>query len=468
MKFKFPFFRKNKPSVPAGFSIPYRKTRLSSNEHKKFIDNSKASMQITPDMLVDKSRFSRAFFAFCARHIPSVSNAVWIWQNLCFKNLTISFHGSSAERRNKAMRIFESLNARISPMPFTHSPGIQSLALQFFRSLFIDGRFAGNIILDPNHNSISDFLIQDPFSIIFTKGNKPIPYLLIGSDKFPLNQNLFIFNALNSTFSNPYGFAMLESAQSLLSISNDMIQNMFLASGNAALPRLHIKISQPEKGEFEDEDDYRKRVATYFSDTVSQFGDIAPDDNIYSWSDVEVSTVGGDSVSGFVWAQNRSVVDEEIISSFHLYPWLMGKSYSTTKNWVRSQFDILLSQVHTIQSFASSFLDWVIRMELNLNGIHDVLPVSTFSTILDPGYKDRMIGDNFHMKTVFAKIDKGIISPDDGARELGYQQAYDPEKAATVKISNPDSNSIHLSNLADTCSEILDIVSDGGNNNGTR
>jgi hypothetical protein len=220
---------------------------------------------------------------------------------------------------------------------------------------------------------------------------------------------------------------MVESCRTLIGIANDMMRDMSLSSANAGVPRLHIKIKQPQQYEWEDPEDYRSRIGSYFTETISQFSDIGPDDNVYSWDDVEIGTVSaGYGPAGFVWRTNRAVVDEEIIGGFHLYPWIFGRSLSTTKNWVRSQFDILMSQVASLQKEAKRFSEWIANTHLALSGLSEVTAHRSMIMPRDPAIKEIAVAQHYHIRNVDSKVRKGVISPDAGARELGYDKAFDP------------------------------------------
>jgi hypothetical protein len=115
-----------------------------------------------------------------------------------------------------------------------------------------------------------------------------------------------------------------------MKMADEMLEDMRLSSSNAGTPRLHIKVKQPAQVEGESITDYSSRCQSYFDSYMSQFQEIAADDNFYSWDDLTIVSVGGSNNQGFVWKINRQVIDEEIISGFHLYPWVLAKSFSTT------------------------------------------------------------------------------------------------------------------------------------------
>ena len=73
------------------------------------------------------------------------------------------------------------------------------------------------------------------------------------------------------------------------------------------------------------------------------------DDNVFTWDDVEVTVIGGDEHRSSVWRFNREQVIEDVITGLRLYPWVLGRSHGTTKNWVEAQFNLLMQIVDSVQ-----------------------------------------------------------------------------------------------------------------------
>lgn len=435
---------------------PFQKKKLSKSAYQDFIKTSK-SVPLPKNFLSDKSLFFKEYFSALARYVPSVSNAIWIWLHLTSTEQSVSFSGGTDAERQMAKLKINALDSRITPIVTVQQGGMDFLVKQFFSSIFKFGRFAGNLIIDPNGNSVETFQILNPFKVRFDENLNA--FYMVNNKTVPTNPNTFYYFGLGMDNDNPYGAAMIESVTPLIKIAENMITDMALSSSNAGTPRLHIKISQPDKAEFEDDEDYRIRITDYFQNTVQQFADIGPDDNIYSWGDVEISTAGGSTgSSGFVWSTNRSVIDEEIISGFHLYPWILGKSLSTTKNWVRSQFDLLMSEVNSLQREAKRFSEWIANTELLLSGIVNVKSHRSFTLMRDPAIKDIAIADRFKINNAKDKARSGFISPDDAARELGYDSAYAPGLMLKGCDTADEPINKNDNSLEDKLDTILDLI----------
>lgn len=422
------------PARAAGHSAKgqkraYQRTKLSGPDFQRWAGNKTKELILSDEVLADRGRALKFLCETVCRYYPVASAAVWTWKNLCSTRQKVKYIGGSDLERKKAKEIISDLDARISPFSYVQGGGMDMLVNQLFHYLFTYGRFAGNLHLSRDLSEVQMFEILDPFRIRFTKKDRKA-YIETEDHLWQeANKNTFFYYALDMDWVNPYGEAMLEAAWSLMEMAQDMLDDLSRSSANVGVPRLHIKINQPEKMEGEDDEEYVQRANSYFDAYVENFADIAPDDNFYSWNDISIGTVGGHpGASGFVWQLNRQIFDEEIIAGFHLFPWIVGKSSQTTKNWVRSQFDLIMSQTESVQKVGKRFAEWIRGVELALKGVHNVRVHQQFEPVRDPARKDMAVASRFEIANVEAKIKDGFISVDDGARELGYNQAHDKER----------------------------------------
>lgn len=475
------WFKRSKKKIPmaakaAGSSMKpnaLTKQTVSNTDFKKWANNSTMTLQLNNKVLLDRAAFYKLFFQIITRYYPAASGAIWVWKNLCSTAQRVNFEGGSDLQKKQAKERVVLLDKRISPLKHVQGSGMDMLIAQFFHYVFTYGRFAGIMQVDGNFSRVDTFQIVDPFSVKFANNKTRTLYYAPDSKRpteyIETNPHTFFYYGMNGDFENPYGIAMLESAWSVMKMAEEMRQDMLLSSSNAGLPRLHIKISQPDKDDTEDHEDYVTRVSTYFDSYVDNLSDIGPDDNFYTWDDVQIGVVGGHKgAGGFIWRNNHLVLDEEITSAFHLFPWVVGKSAQTTKNWVKSQFDLLMVEITALQRVAKRFAEWIRNTDLLLGGIHSTRSIHTFQTPRDPARKDTAIAERFEIENSERKVLNGVISPDTGARELGYDKAHDPklifEKDKSEAAKNPehpqDRNNAHLENRLDELDDKIDLLND--------
>ncbi len=124
-----------------------------------------------------------------------------------------------------------------------------------------------------------------------------------------------------------------------------------------------------------------------------------------------------------VWQIN----EEQAFSGMGMMPAFFGRNYSTTETFAYVVYNLLLAKASNIQRLVKRRREATNRLDLRLAGI-DVAGVSMqFNRAHSLNPLEEAQADEARVRTVILKAEKGIISPDDAAQELGYESAYDPE-----------------------------------------
>jgi hypothetical protein len=373
------------------------------------------------------------FYRYLRDHVPIISSAIWSWVHLCATPQSYALNGSESEK-DRAIKALADMDKRILENPLIRRDGIKQLTEQFFLELFTVGSFAGEIIPLADGSGIDYFHTIDPDTIQWEKDGRWKPYIIADADtagrvptlkekRIYLNPERFFFATLGADIMNPRGIEPLASIPFVAQIQEAMLSDMARSARNAGTPRLQIKIRPPKPFQHETEKEYQNRVNHYFDDTVSQFSRLEADDNLFTWDDVEVTVIGGDQHRSFVWRMNREQVIEDVVTGLRLYPWVLGRSHGTTKNWVEAQFNLLMQIVDSVQNLGASLGNWLRNSELKMKGIAATTE-HEFAPNQDPFMLQRMQSRAIEFETIDKKVRAGYISKDDGARELGYSQSF--------------------------------------------
>ncbi|MCL4305540.1 hypothetical protein KJZ99_06475 [bacterium] len=428
----FSFLRKKTQDLPARVS-----TQRATNTQPVVIAND----AIAPPRSVTGNLFSATldgnefiwtgtnrseFYRYLRDHVPIISSAVWAWVHLCATPQSYSLSGSEREKR-RADAILSALDKRLLENPLVRRDGMAHLTEQFFLELFTTGRFCGELIPLPDGKGIDYFHTIDADLIQWERDGRWKAYLEDETGRRTyLNPQRFFYASLGTDITNPRGIEPLASIPFVAQIQEAMLSDMARSARMAGTPRLQIKVSPPKTFPHETDREYQARANRYFDDTVAQFRKLAPDDNVFTWDDVEITLIGGDTHRNFTWRLNREQVIEDVITGLRLYPWVVGRSHGTTKNWVEAQFNLLMQIVDSVQHLGKSLGNFLRNTELRMQG-NLCACEHVFAPNQDPFQLSRMQARNIEFDTIDKKVKRGYISKDDGARELGYSRAYAAE-----------------------------------------
>ncbi len=363
------------------------------------------------------------FYRYMRNSIPIISGAIAKWVRLCATELSLSINGSANEI-HRAEKLFEQLDSRLLELPFGKGSGMRRLIEGYYQELFTTGRFAGEAILSEDGRSVDHFSYIDPQRISYKHGEKGWTSYFNGDDDKPvmIDPQRFFNSTLTTDLNNPAGIEPLGCIPFVAEIEQLMLEDMARSSHNAGTPRFQIRISQPEQHPHESKGDYISRANKYFSDTVAEFHNLEPDQNIFTWNDVDVQMIGGGG-HNWNWRLNREQVIEDVITGLNLYPWVLGRTHRSTQNWVQSQFDLLMQMVAVYQQQGIELANWIYNMELQLQGVKAIVS-HKFAGHHDPFLLERMQTEKLKLEIVDRKVERGYISKDEGAGELGYTRAY--------------------------------------------
>lgn len=361
-------FRK-KPIMP-----PFRMARIFKKAHKFAVpvytglNSSIFSQYSGPDSIAFFAGTSKQeFYRYIRKSIPLVSCAIWAWTKLCNTPSSLQIEGKDID---KATFELNSLEKRILENPFFRGDNFRTLNELMFTELFTSGRFAVRIHLLPNGEGIDFLETLDAFDIHWKKDQKwNCFYGKVEKDWIKLNPEEVYIATLGMDIFSPFAVEPLSSIPFVLQIEQQFLDDMAKSSHNAGFPRLQIKINPPTPWEHEKQVEYQTRINNYFDQTVDAFEELDIDKNIFSWSDVDVTIIGGEKSRAFTWKINREQIIEDVITGMKLFPWVLGRSHGTTKEWVRSQYNLLLQEVDSVQSSARTFIEYITQVHLNLSNI---------------------------------------------------------------------------------------------------
>ncbi len=367
------------------------------------------------------------FYRFLRDNIPIISTGIWTWVRLCATSMTQHIEGDKEQLAKAEIQLSE-LEHRLLEAPYGRGSGLMKLTEAYYLELFTTGKFAGEVILTEDGKSIDHFKFIDPYLVGWEYSDDcwlPFVRNLETEEMEPVDPDRFFYSTLGIDLSNPGGGEPLASIPFVVEIEQLMLEDMARSSHNAGTPRLQVKITRPERNSWEGDEQYSGRANTYFRDVLNEFKNLEPDDNIFTWSDVEVTVVGGNG-NGTDWRLNREQVIEDVITGLKLFPWILGRSHKTTKNWVQCQFDLLMQMASAHQKSGTDLIDWLCNLQLHLQNI-DADVCHVFEQLPDLFRLERARAEKQELENIDFKVNRGYISKDDGAVAMGLTESYNSE-----------------------------------------
>ncbi len=346
---------------------PIRPVRAASSKSPMFRVPVEGASKIAPgfyqgpDDITKAGLLNRgAFYRYIRDSIPIVGAAHWAWVKLCNTPNIIKFDGAE----EAAKKATDELRRRILENPYSFGDSMNILSEMIFSELFLCGRYLAEIVTLPD-GGVDYLKSLDSFKLKFERKERWAGYYgLEGQTKKLLDPEKVIYLCLSNDSVNPLGIEPLGSIPFVLQIEQQFLADMAKSSHNAGYPRLQISITPPAAWDNEEAEAYTARINKYFDDTVDVFSELDVDKNIFTWNDVEVKIVGGDQGRTWTWKIHREQIIEDVITGMKLFPWVLGRSHGTTKEWVRSQYNLLMQVVDSVQANAAEALQTILNMNL--------------------------------------------------------------------------------------------------------
>jgi len=370
---------------------PIRAARASSSKSPAFRVPVESASKIAPGFysgpddiasagMLDRGRFYR----YIRDSIPIVGASHWAWVKLCNTPNVIKFDGDEVAGKKAT----DELRRRILENPYSFGDSMNILSEMIFSELFLCGRYLAEVIPLPD-GGVDYLKSMDSFKLKFERNSRWTAFY--GTDeknRIWLDPQKVIYLSLASDMSNPLGIEPLGSIPFVLKIEQQFLADMAKSSHNAGYPRLQISITPPTAWDNEEAEAYTARINKYFDDTVEVFSELDIDKNIFTWNDVEVKIVGGDQGRTWTWKIHREQIIEDVITGMKLFPWVLGRSHGTTKEWVRSQYNLLMQVVDSVQANVAEAIQRILNANLVARKIN-ATATFTFEPNKDPFEMDR-------------------------------------------------------------------------------
>lgn len=374
-----------------------------------------------PCSTYDTDQARLRLYRFLRDQIPVLSAVIWTWVRLCAAKYDYRIVGDvSPEQEREIRRVIADLETRIFQNGLMKRGGFRELLLQFFESLFTDGAACGELQLTPSRRRIDRFLLADMLTIAVERdGDGCRLYQLDDDHRTLLNNDTLFYYGLGMHPGDATGNSLLGAIPFVARVEQTLVSDMNRSMRSAGYNRIHVQITPPEKRGDETDDDFISRANTYFDDTVEMMRDFGADKNPVTWNDVKIEYIGPSSKSSATssWYLNHKAMIEDICAGTHLAPFMLGYAYGTTHNWAEFKYELVQRQVATVQNAAASLLDWIVNIELALQGITAEVRFQ-FENRITIGMTERAQAEKLQIENIITKLDHNLITHEEALHQL--------------------------------------------------
>lgn len=357
-----------------------------------------------------------SLYRFLAESIPILNGAIWLWTRLCSSPVAFDFSELSPTARD---RLLSNLDRVLTPFSYQKSGGFETLVNMFFRNLFIDGGFGGQVVLNRAANRIAGFVPADSKLLSFEyEADDWQIYFEADGEKNRLDPGSFYYGGLDSTAHDPRGTSLLASIGFVSHIEQKLIRDMSQALEKSGYQRIQVQLAKPERLSGENDSNYIERANRYFESTVDLMKNLKPADSAVTWDDVQINAIGpsGQGAASSWYLYHRALV-EDICAGVHLDPFMLGYSYGTTQTWARFKFELMLRQIVAVQEKARGFLKWLIELAMDLEGLPGHVEV-IFDNQRVFGSLERYKAESIMAENIISQYQAGLLDEKEARTRL--------------------------------------------------
>ena len=260
----------------------------------------------------------------------------------------------------------------------------------------------------------------------------------------PLHTETYKYYALQTIENYPY--AKPPASAAIDPITNaqtpifENVQKIVKKFGLMGLTTANVAPPPPKRNETPAE--YQARVSAYLRTVGKSLASLLPDGFMVGLRDMKFEHTDVTGGAKGVTEVNQ-MVEQQVMSGLGMQPAFFGRTDSTTETYADVVYSLLTAKVQNIQRLVKRRQEQTYRLDQRLAGI-DVDGISLqFNRTFSRNRVAEAQATEIEVRTAIQKAERGIITADEAAQELGYESAFDPSI-----LQDNTSLGIELGNLA--------------------
>lgn len=374
------------------------------------------------------------------RHISKALDNVI---NMSNTKKNIYFSDKVSEKQQQAMKDY--LNTKADNY-YEFSGGEESLTNDFFVQAALYGATSFEAIPNDQLNGIKKVARVSPKWIRFnydydTDSYNPVQQLrfttlrkTITNGYIQLNPITYKYIAMRRVNESPYAIPPFLSAIEDIMIQYDMLANfkqMMKKIGMVGF--LSVLVSPPKQRPGESEDAYYARSAAFLQNKVApQVEKQMATGSAIGFTGAHDFKIAGNNIDAKAAKDLIQICNTLIFQGVKQDPNLHGENYSTTETFGNVVMNLMSMQARNYQKIVAKSWEDIYMLDLVLAGFQP----GTITVEYDvPDFKDQLKDaqtDQIKINNVNLKVDRGYISQQQAASELGYDEPFLAEPPAPV------------------------------------
>lgn len=251
-----------------------------------------------------------------------------------------------------------------------------------------------------------------------------------------LHPETYRYYALQTIQNSPYGIPPATAAIEMICQSQKPIfENIaYIAQKYGLLGMFSASVTPPPKKPGETDAEHQSRAAQYLANVTKVLTSRLRDGLLVSYRDQKIEHTRITEDSKGVYDINR-MSEEQIMSGLGMQPAFFGRTDSTTETYADVVYSLLLAKVHNLQRLVKRRQEQTYRLDTRLGGLEVDGISMRFNKTYSRNVSEENQAEKVKFETVLAKVQNGLLSPTEGAQELGQETWFDEEMIGDGSVS---------------------------------
>lgn len=253
-----------------------------------------------------------------------------------------------------------------------------------------------------------------------------------------LNPVTYKYIGIKRVGDSPYGVPPFLSAIEDVMTQYDMIGNFkMMMKKIGMLGFLSVLVNPPKQNPNEAEQDYYNRLAAHLRNNIQpQVEKQMATGTAIGYKGSHEFNLAGNTVNGATAKDLMQIINTFIYEGLKQDPVLHGENFSVTETFANIVLRIASMQAASFQDIVAKAFEEIYMLKLTLAGFKvPSIKVEFDLPDIKDKYKDEQT-EQIRIANVNLKVDRGYISQEVAAQELGYEQSYLSEQEVQKNNAN--------------------------------